>query len=70
LSACWFFLVSPAKLTQLHKSINLGESGMISLVGLDAIIRARFSQKSPEGLDGIGQSIARGNGLGFNPENS
>ena len=63
-------LVSPAKLTSLNKSVNLGELGMISLVGLDAIIRARFSKNSPDGLDGVGQSIARGPGLGFNPENS
>ncbi len=64
------FLVSPAKLTMLSQSINLGESGMISLVGMDSIIRVRFSKQSPEGLDGIGQSIARGRGLGFDPENS
>ena len=64
------FLVLPAKLTQLHKSINIGNTGMISLVGMDSIIRARFSKNSPEGLVGIGQSIARDHGLGFNSESN
>jgi signal transduction histidine kinase len=54
------FLVSPAKLTTLSQSINLGKSGIIGLVGLDHVIRARFSRNSPEGLDGIGQSIGNG----------
>jgi len=61
------FLVSPAKLTSLSQSINLGNEGMISLVGMDSIIRARFSIKSPEGLEGVAGSIARGASLGFNP---
>ena len=54
------FVLSPDRLTKLHKSINLGESGTIALVGLDNVIRARFSKNSPEGLDGIGQSITTG----------
>ncbi len=40
---------------------------MISLVGMDSIIRARFSINSPEGLEGVGGSIAHGASLGFNP---
>ena len=49
-------VLSPAQLTNLYKSINLGESGIISLVSLDKITLARFGKNSPEGLDGIGQS--------------
>ncbi len=51
------FLVSPAKLTALHQSIDLGNDGIIALVGTDDIIRARFTKKHPDGLDGIGKTI-------------
>ncbi len=51
------FLVSPAKLTILHQSINLGNDGIIALIGSDDIIRARFTKKRPDGLDGIGNTI-------------
>jgi signal transduction histidine kinase len=51
------FLLAPAKLTTLYKSINLGKSGSITLVGTDNVILARFSKNSPEGLDGIGNFI-------------
>ena len=54
------FLIPPASLTNLYKSINLGDRGLISLAGLDNIVRARFSRSSPEGLDGIGGSVAGG----------
>jgi signal transduction histidine kinase len=50
------FLVSPAKLTSLYKSINLGDHGSITLVGNGGVVLARFSKSSPGGLDGIGQS--------------
>jgi signal transduction histidine kinase len=49
-------VLSPTQLTTLYKSINLGESGIISLVGLDKIILARFGKNSPDGMNGIGQS--------------
>jgi signal transduction histidine kinase len=64
------FVLSPAQLTSLYKSINLGQSGTIGLIGVDNIIRARFSKNSPDGLDGIGQSIANNYGPGFVPENA
>src|ERR1700691_5054494 len=51
------FVLSPDLLTKLHKSINLGKNGTIALVGLDGIVRARFSRNRLEGLEGIGQSI-------------
>ncbi len=52
------FLVSPAKLTSLYKSINLGDFGNITLIGTDGVILSRFSKRSPDGLDGIGGVIA------------
>jgi signal transduction histidine kinase len=64
------FVLSPAQLTSLYKSINLGQSGTIGLIGVDNIIRARFSKNSPDGLDGIGQPIANNYGPGFVPENA
>jgi diguanylate cyclase (GGDEF)-like protein len=53
-------LISPGALTTLHKSIDLGSHGAMSLAGLDNIIRARFSADSPNGTVGIGGSLAGG----------
>jgi len=57
------FAVSPAHLTTLHRSIDLGPRGCIALVGLDNVIRARFTQEHPDGLAGIGNSIPSGSTL-------
>jgi signal transduction histidine kinase len=54
------FSLFPGQLTTLHKSVDFGPRGVITLTGLDNIIRARFTQKNPEGLSEIGQSIAGG----------
>jgi two-component system, cell cycle sensor histidine kinase PleC len=54
-------LVSPAALTTLHKSIDLGPHGVITLAGTDNIIRARFAADSPDGTKGVGISMAGGN---------
>src|SRR5712691_4676115 len=51
------FALSPAHLTNLHKSTDLGPRGVISLAGLDNILRARFTRDHPDGLSGVGQSI-------------
>ncbi|MGO8912804.1 MAG: putative bifunctional diguanylate cyclase/phosphodiesterase [Bradyrhizobium sp.] len=51
------FELSPALLTNLHKSIDLGEHGTITLVGLDNIVRARFSKNSPDGLADVGKPV-------------
>ena len=67
------FGLAPAQLTTLDKTISLGRRGSITLVGLDNIIRVRFTADDPEGLAAIGQSIASGpwparipdNGEGF-----
>ena len=53
-------LISPGELTTLHKSIDLGPHGVMTLSGLDDIVLARFSADSPDGTKGIGKSIAGG----------
>jgi signal transduction histidine kinase len=53
-------LVSPAALTTLHKFIDLGPHGVLTLTGTDNLIRARFGADSPNGTEGIGTSVAGG----------
>ena len=53
-------LISPGALTTLPKTIDLGPHGVMTLTGLDAIVRARFSVDSPDGTKDIGKSIAGG----------
>jgi PAS domain S-box-containing protein len=55
------FSLSPASLTNdLNTSIDLGVGGVLSLAGLDNIVRARFTHGHPDGLDGVGASVAGG----------
>jgi len=51
-------LISPSALTTLPKSIDLGPHGVMTLTGLDDVVRARFSADSPDGTKDIGSSIA------------
>ena len=51
-------LIPPDVLTNLNKSIDLGPHGVMSMIGLDRRIRARFSADSPDGTKGIGASLA------------
>jgi signal transduction histidine kinase len=51
------FALSPANLTTLNTSIDLGPRGSMSLVGLDDIVRARFTRDDTQGLAGIGQRV-------------
>jgi len=51
-------LIPPDSLTTLHKKIDLGPNGVMSLSGLDQRIRARFTNGSPKGNEGVGTSIA------------
>jgi signal transduction histidine kinase len=53
-------LVSPAKLTRLFSSIELGANGTITLIGARGIIISRFSKKSPNGLENIGSTTTGG----------
>jgi two-component system cell cycle sensor histidine kinase PleC len=52
------FSIPPGELTTLHKLVDFGPHGIVALAGLDNIVRARFSQKHPDGLDGVGESVA------------
>jgi signal transduction histidine kinase len=54
------FSLSPAHLTGLPATIDLHAHGTLTLIGLDGIIRARFTQGHPDGLVGIGLSVAGG----------
>jgi two-component system, sensor histidine kinase len=47
-------LVTPSALTRLHKSIDLGPNGLMTLAGLDNILLARFSADSPDGTTRVG----------------
>ena len=51
------FALSPANLTTLNQSVDLGRRGSITLLGLDGIIRARFTREDPLGLAGIGELV-------------
>ena len=51
------FALSPANLTTLNTSIDLGPHGSIALIGLDDIVRARFTREDPSGLAGIGLRV-------------
>jgi PAS domain S-box-containing protein len=51
------FALSPANLTTLNTSIDLGLHGSIALIGLDDIVRARFTPEDPSGLAGIGLRV-------------
>jgi signal transduction histidine kinase len=54
------FSMPPGFLTNLHRIVDLGENGIIALIGVDNIIRARFARASPDGLAGIGASVEGG----------
>jgi hypothetical protein len=51
------FSVPPKALTALQKSINVGQHDFIGLIGLDNVVRARFTASSPDGLNGVGQTV-------------
>jgi signal transduction histidine kinase len=52
------FWLAPGYLTTLHGAVDLGKGGTLALVGLDNVIRVRFSDASSEGMDGVGKSIS------------
>src|SRR3984893_14797571 len=51
------FALAPANLTALHRQIDLGVHGTLTLVGLDHVIRARFTADNPGALSSIGPGI-------------
>jgi len=52
--------LAPGELTRLHRSVDLGKRGVLTMLGGDGIIRARFSANVPNGLLGIGASVVGG----------
>jgi two-component system, cell cycle sensor histidine kinase PleC len=54
------FFLEPGGLTRLHRSIDLGPSGTLTLIGLDRVVRARFIRNTRDGLPGIGTLIDHG----------
>ena len=54
------FHLAPAELTRLHRSVDLGKRGVLTLLCGDGVIRARFSANAPNGLLGIGTSVVGG----------
>jgi signal transduction histidine kinase/CheY-like chemotaxis protein len=51
------FSVEPKYLTTLNKSVYLGERGVITLLGADGFVRARFTRRAPDGLEGAGKRL-------------
>jgi len=51
------FTLAPADLTTLRTEINLGSRGAVGLVGLDHVIRARFTRENPDGSIATGRSV-------------
>jgi signal transduction histidine kinase len=56
------FALAPAHVSRLHRSVNLGQHGVLSLLCPDGLIRVRFSAGQPDGLTGVGTSLV---GRGF-----
>jgi signal transduction histidine kinase len=52
--------LEPRAFSSLYQKVDLGQSGVLAVTGSDGIVRARFSKASPEGLDGVGESVATG----------
>jgi signal transduction histidine kinase len=49
------FSVEPGQLTGLASALELGEQGVITLVGRDNVILARFTRETPDGLADAGK---------------
>jgi signal transduction histidine kinase len=54
------FMLTPSDFTTLYSSVDLGKRGIIALEGLDGVTRVRFSQSTPDGVAGLGVSVAGG----------
>jgi signal transduction histidine kinase len=54
------FSLEPRAFSNLYRKVDLGERGVLAITGSDGVVRARFSKSSPEGLDGVGESVAAG----------
>ncbi len=54
------FSLNPDDLTSLHRQIDLGEAGNVTVIGLDSVIRARFTSRDRVEAVGVGSSLAAG----------
>jgi PAS domain S-box-containing protein len=50
--------LAPANLTTLPMQIDLGVRGTLTIVGLDRVIRARFTPENPDGTSSIGETVS------------
>jgi signal transduction histidine kinase len=54
------FSLNPDYLTSLHHHVDLGQTGNVTVVGLDSVIRARFTSSDQSEGVGVGSSLASG----------
>jgi len=54
------FSLNPDYLTSPHRQVDLGQTGNVSVVGLDSVIRARFTSSDSSDAAGVGSSMAAG----------
>ncbi len=50
-------LIPPDIVSSLKKSIDMGPNGLLTIIGLDKVVRARFTADSPDGTNDIGASV-------------
>jgi hypothetical protein len=70
LIAVLVFFVSPAKLTTLYQSINVGNNGAIALASTNGEILARYTKATPDWVDNSSASSSARIGPQFVAENS
>ena len=54
------FSLNPDYLTSLHRQVDLGQTGNVTVIGLDSVIRARFTSSDSSEAPGVGSSMAAG----------
>ena len=54
------FSLNPDYLTSLHRQVDLGKTGNVTVVGFDSVIRARFTSSDSADAAGVGSSLATG----------
>jgi signal transduction histidine kinase len=52
------FSLNPDFLTALHRQVDLGKTGNVTVAGLDGVIRARFTSIDAGDMAGVGSSLA------------
>lgn len=57
------FFLNPEYLTEMHKHIDLGETGSIALVGRDGVIRARYTTTQKLDAAKIGSAVPTARGV-------